>query len=98
MGDTEALHTAPGGWYSSEVLATVLNSTSMKKLNKVSWEMSLQPVKTNSEFVAALAVVQNQADRSHWLDSLDAGPQEITEEEFLQALRKYPSTYPLTAV
>ena len=60
IGDRRRLHTAPGGWYSIDVLATALKTVAMSKLGRISWELDLIPVRTASELAACQAVIQHQ--------------------------------------
>jgi hypothetical protein len=56
-------HASPGGWYSSEVLAYAVISTSMKQLGRQEYEMSLQPLQHNPELIDhCVGAVVNQAN------------------------------------
>ena len=63
-------HIAPGGWYSSEVLATAIRSTSMHKIERVEYQLGLQLLHVNPDRIYSSLVeggVVNLKDKRHWV-------------------------------
>ena len=62
-------HVHPSGWYSSEVLATAVTTTSMRKpAGKVEYCMLLQPLhKSPSDIHSSVGAVVNLEAESHWI-------------------------------
>ena len=88
-------HVEPGGWYSSEVMANALRTISMERFDRVTFHMELQPLcESPAELHAARGAIVS-VDR-HWvalrsisgevwrLDSLDAEPECLTNEQYVQ--------------
>ena len=108
-GEVREDHIAPGGYFSSEVLAQVLQSKAMAAFDRVRWEMRLEPVTCLEHLHAATGAVQNRAN-AHWvayrciankilrLDSLATGPVQLTEEQLMEDLHRYPSTYAIREI
>ena len=108
-GEVREDHMAPGGYFSSEVLAQVLQSKAMAAFDRVRWEMRLEPVTCLEHLHVAAGAVQNRAN-AHWvayrcienkilrLDSLATSPVQLTEEQLLEDLHRYPSTYAIREV
>ena len=105
-GEAAEDHAAPGGFYSSEVLAQVLQTKAMAAFGRVRWQMDLQPVVSKHDLEAAAGAVQNR-DNAHWvayryfhekifrLDSLarTRRAEQIPEAVFLAELARHPATY-----
>ena len=108
-GERAQDHMAADGYYSSEVLAQVIQSKALAVYDRVRWEMVLQPVTTKHELEAAVGLVQNR-DNAHWvayrffnntifrLDSLARAPEQLTDQAFLQELRRFPNTFAIREV
>ena len=108
-GEQAEDHMAADGYYSSEVLAQVIQSKALAVHDRVRWEMVLQPVTTKHELEAAMGLVQNR-DNAHWvayrffndtifrLDSLARAPEQLTDQAFLQDLRRFPNTFAIREV
>ena len=95
-------HVAFGGWYSSEVLAQAVTSTSMNRMGRVEYCMSLVPLHVNPERLRAertVGAVMN-IDNQHWvalryisgqhwyLDSQLGRPLKLSEKEYVKRVRK----------
>ena len=78
----------------------------MRKENRLRWELSLQPLHTEPDtLAAAVGAIVNMVEASHWvalrvvggriwlLDSLAAGPQELTVAAYRALIARHPWTY-----
>ena len=108
-GEVAQDHMAADGYYSSEVLAQVIQSKALAAFNRIRWEMVLQPVTTKHELEAAVGLVQNR-DNAHWvayrffnnsifrIDSTTRSPEQLTDQAFLHDLARYPNTFAIREV
>ena len=108
-GEVAQDHMAADGYYSSEVLAQVIQSKALAAFNRIRWEMVLQPVTTKHELEAAVGLVQNR-DNAHWvayrffndsifrIDSTTRSPEQLADQAFLHDLAQYPNTFAIREV
>ena len=95
-GSTEdrANHASPSGWYSSEVMARAVNTTSMRHAGRIEYTMLLEPLHANPDALhTSVGAVVNIGNR-HWvalrsiagqiwrLDSQDPMPRLMTESSY----------------
>ena len=60
-------HTAPGGWYSSEILAHAVNTTSMNKTGRIEYVLELEPLYMDpAKLHRAVGALVNVEQR-HWV-------------------------------
>jgi len=67
--EPRSLHVAPGGWYSSEVLVQAITSTSMNRVGKVEYCLSLASLRENAGLLRTeetVGVIVNINDK-HWV-------------------------------
>jgi hypothetical protein len=100
-------HESPGGWYSSEVLAYAVRSTSMHRVGCVEYTMNLTPLATNSAQIHhCVGAIVNKANE-HWLalksvngivwkiDSTMPAPVSMTQEEYGAYIAEYQDAFPI---
>ena len=105
--ELRSLHVAPGGWYSSEILAQAITSTSMNRVGKVEYCLSLASLREKPELlrtegtVGAIMNINNE----HWvalrcisaqiwyLDSQLARPRKLSEKDYIKRVRKSKGAY-----
>jgi len=103
-------HEAPGGWYSSEVLAYAVRSTPMRRSGRQEFEMRLEPLGRNPESIhRCKGAVVNKANR-HWValrsslgriwlyDSLESKPKELSLTTYLEFIAKFPEAFPIVSL
>ena len=103
-------HEAPGGWYSSEVLAYAVRSTPTRRSGRQEVEMRLEPLGRNPEFIyRCKGAVVNMANR-HWValrsilgriwlcDSLEPKPKELSLSAYLDFIAKFPEAFPIASL
>ena len=96
-------HVASSGWYSSEVMACAVTSTSMRRVGHVEYVMTLEPLHVNPERLhSAVGAVVNVAGH-HWvalrsvkgqvlrLDSKASTHQPLSGGEYKAFVNKHPS-------
>ena len=106
LQDTVSDHVQEGGWYSSEVLATALQTVAMQRYDHVMWTMPLLPVTRAEEIRTAVGVLQHRpGPPAHWialrgqdglifeLDSLKSSPRPVTDEEAESLLAMFPASF-----
>ena len=96
-------HVARNGWFSSEVLACAVTSTSLRRAGHVEYVMNLEPLHVKPERLhSAIGAVVNVGG-SHWvalrsirgqiwrLDSLAGAPQSLSDREYTSFVSRHPS-------
>ena len=96
-------HVASNGWFSSEVLACAVTSTSLRRAGHVEYVMNLEPLHVKPERLhSAIGAVVNVGG-SHWvalrsirgqiwrLDSLAGAPQSLSDREYTSFVSRHPS-------
>jgi len=107
--EIRAEHARPSGWYSSEVLGEAVNATSMRRVGRVEYIMSLQQLSVNPSILrSCVGAVVNVCNR-HWvalrydagviwlLDSQEHRPQALSETEYKAFILKHKNSLPLFA-
>ena len=105
--EQESDHTAPGGWYSSEVLAFAVRSTSLQRNGRVEYDMSLTPLLENPSQLHHVAGAVANLDNRHWvalrsvgghvwcLDSVREAPHLLTPEAYMAFVRRHRNSFPI---
>jgi hypothetical protein len=103
LPDTRDLHAAPGGWYSSEVLAAALDFVSMRTRGRVEFQLLLKPLKDAPEMLklsrGAIAnvgrhwVALRWLDRAVLLDSKDIAPRFLEWGELVRFATEHPNCF-----
>ena len=103
-------HVAPGGWYSSEVLAFAIRATTLQHEGLVRYQMNLQPISEDPALIHhCLGAVVNVAnnDGGHWEalrsiggtiwrhDARKRFPERLANETYLAYLLAHPTAYPI---
>ena len=96
-------HVASNGWFSSEVLACAVTSTSLRRAGHVEYVMNLEPLHVKPERLhSAIGAVVNVGG-CHWvalrsirgqiwrLDSLAGAPQSLSDREYTSFVSRHPS-------
>ena len=105
--EARSRHIAPGGWYSSEVMAKAVETTPMHKNNRVEYVVKLQPLHVNPDRIYSSSVVGAfvNVENWHWvalryvegklylLDSLRGRPIAMSEREYRVYVKKHPHSY-----
>ena len=107
LGEAVDDHTAPGGWYSSEVLAYAVRSTTVRRHDRQLYQMSLEPIGVQPYRIHhCLGVVVNE-DNRHWValrsiegtiwkhDSIKDAPEPLSNAAYLKYLAEHPDAYPI---
>ena len=104
------MHAAPGGWYSSEVLAYAVRSTSLHRHERIEYELSLTPLFEDPSYLHHAVGAVTNVDNRHWvalrsidgqiwcLDSLKDAPRVLTPEAYLAFVRRHRSSFPISSV
>ena len=107
LHDSPALHSRPGGWYSSEVIAQAISAISMRKAGKVEYDLKLQPLYVDPVLIHRCVGALVNLDDEHWvalkaisgkiwlLDSLKKKPRLLQEGEYLAYVNKRRAAYPI---
>jgi len=105
--ELQSLHVATGGWYSSEVLAQAITSTSMNRVGRVEYCMSLDSLRDKPGLLRAertVGAIMN-INNKHWvalrcvrgqiwyLDSQLSCPRKLSEKDYVKRVRKSKGTY-----
>ena len=103
-------HVAPGGWYSSEILAFAVRATTLQHEGVMRYQMDLQPISVDPTRIHhCLGVVVNipSGHGGHWValrsiagaiwrhDSLQRNPVPLSNRAYLNYLLEYPAAYPI---
>ena len=105
--EPRSLHVAPGGWYSSEVLVQAITSTSMNRVGKVEYCLSLASLRENPGLLRTEGIVGAimNINNKHWvalrcvsgqiwyLDSQLERPRKLSEKDYVKRVRKSKGTY-----
>ena len=106
LHDNPSLHSAPGGWFSVEVIAHAITAVSMRKAGKVEYVMQLQPLYVEPARLHSCVGAIVNVDDAHWvclkavsgdvwlLDSQQK-PKQLTEAEYHAFLRLRKAAYPI---
>ena len=66
LPEKRAAHESPTGWYSSEVMAHAVNTTSLRRFERVKFRLSLEPLHVNPNIlhssVGAVVNIRNRYD------------------------------------
>jgi len=105
--EARASHYRTGGWYSSEVMAQAVTTTSLTKHNRVEYAMTLEPLHVNpTTLQTSIGAVVNIGN-VHWvalrwfegqvwlLDSREPPPKALSWDEYLSFIRRYRDAYPI---
>ena len=96
-------HVASTGWFSSEVLACAVTSTSLRRAGRVEYVMSLEPLHVKPERLHSASGAVVNVGGSHWvalrsiggqiwrLDSLAGAPQSLSAREYTSFVSRHPS-------
>ena len=100
-------HWAPGGWYSSEVLAYACRSTTMNHEGRVKYTLGMTPLANNKHQIHhCIGAVVNKTN-THWLalrsidgvlwkiDSLKPKPVQMTQAQYEAYVDEYQDAYPI---
>ena len=95
------------GWYSSEVLCHAVQTTSMRKADRLEYEMKLEPLHTNPAWIReCIGAVVNIED-IHWValrydgeaiwlfDSQESEPQALTSKEYEEYIKRWRNAFPI---
>ena len=103
-------HFAPGGWYSSEVLAFAVRATTLQHEGVMRYQLNLQPISEDPTLIHhCLGVVMNipSGHGGHWValrsiageiwrhDSLRRYPVRLSNTAYLAYLHENPAAYPI---
>ena len=98
-------HIAPNGWYSSEVMVQALQTATLKKRQRLVWQLELAPLRLQPDRLHHLVGAVSNQENVHWvalrartgvvwlLDSNHAGPERLDWDQYLEYLMDYPVTY-----
>lgn len=100
-------HVSRGGWYSSEVMAHAMNTTSMKKAGKVEYKLGLEPLHKNPDRIYSPSVIGAIVNKQnvHWvairfivgklflLDSQRGRPIVMSERDYRYFVKKHDYAY-----
>ena len=109
-GNEERLsdHMSPGGWYSSEVLAFAVTSTTLNRAGCVKFAMKLEPLKDNPQNIHHITGAVVNQDNRHWVairsvgsniwlhNSLEEHPRMLSDNEYRSFISAFPHAYPMT--
>ena len=96
-------HVASSGWYSSEVMALAVTSTSLRRVGRVEHVMTLEPLHVSPERLHDAAGAVVNVGGTHWvalrsvkgqvvrLDSQAGAPQPLNGGEYKSFVSKHPS-------
>ena len=100
-------HAKKTGWFSSEVLATAVTTTSMRTVGKVEYVMRLQPLYVSPSDIHSCTGAVVNIDNKHWValkavsgevwffDSQLRGPSKMTQAEYMKFVEKRRAAYPI---
>ena len=100
-------HVTRGGWYSSEVIAHAINTTSMKNAGHVEYKLGLEPLCKNPDRIYSPYVLGALVNKQnvHWvairfidgilylLDSQRGRPEAMSERDFRYFVKKHENAY-----
>ena len=103
-------HAAPGGWFSSEVLAFAMRSTPLRRGAPIEYVLTLEALKRKPHIIHhCVGAVVNQAN-THWLalrsiegsvwliDSNAPAPRPLSPDEYVAFINRYVDAYPIYRV
>ncbi len=97
----------PGGWFSSEVIAHALNTTSMSKNGKILYVLELKALYTEPEKIHNVIGALVNLASNHWialrsvagqiwcLDSLEESPTKMSFEQYKGFINQHKAAYPI---
>ena len=105
--EVRAAHELPSGWYSSEVMAHAVTTTSMRHSGRVEYQLSLQPLHVNPSILHSSVGAVVNIHNTHWvalrsvegkvwfLDGQELAPKLLTETEYKTFIREHKEAYPI---
>jgi hypothetical protein len=109
LHEIRSMHAKRTGWYSSEVMAHAINTTSMRQFGNVRYVMDIKPLIVDPNIIhTSLGAIVN-IDNNHWVairsiggkimlfDSKDKIPRQYSQNDYVAFINKRRAAYPIRA-
>ncbi len=105
--ETRGANAKANGWYSIEVLAHAINTTSMRKANRIEYTLELKSLYLQPEIIHTCVGAIVNLRSEHWvalrsiagqiwfLDSLERSPRKLSREGYIAYVNKHKAAYPI---
>ena len=110
LPEEEDDHAAPGGWFSSEVLAFAMRSTPLRRGAPIEYVLTLEVLKREPHLIHhCVGVVVNQPN-THWvalrsiegsvwlIDSNAPAPRLLSLDQYIAFINRYVDAFPIRRV